>query len=139
MSFTKVLPFKTDSARNPGLEGLSKNAAVISVGRSAEILRLRQQALLCHGWTVRSVTPEQAETEARSPEQRLWIFCNTVEIVQLVYLACSVRRYSPGSRLILIERSTQPGFELSLFHRALKMTEGDDVLVTAVSELSSAA
>ena len=82
--------------------------------------------------------PEEAEKLARDSEPHLWIFCSTIELPRLVHLACTIRRNSPSSRLLLMEGSRRPGFELSLFHKAIPPLEGPDFLLNTVSHLAIA-
>lgn len=112
---------------------------IVSVGRDPEVLRRRESVLSSQSdLSVRSVTPEDAERWARSSEPHLWIFCSTIELPRLVHLASTVRRYSPSSRLLLMEGARRPGFELQLFHRAIPPLEGPEFLLMAVSHLAVA-
>jgi hypothetical protein len=113
--------------------------AVISVGRDEELLELRKQILTEVGVDVRSVSPERAEGYARSSQPRLWIFCSSVELSSLIYLASSVRRYSPQSKLVLLSGLNSAKFEAPLFHRILSPFTGIDVFLKTVDELSLAA
>ena len=111
--------------------------SAISVGRDKEILRVREDFLSSRSdLRVRSADPEQAETAARAAASRLWIFCYTVELPKLVYLACSIRRYSVGSRLLLLSGSREPGFEQSLFHRTIRACDGLEGFLDAVNSLA---
>jgi hypothetical protein len=134
MSSPKVLSFKTPFGAGP----MPKPHAVISVGRNGEVLRLREGLLSSRGRPVQSLTPEQAETEAHSADPHVWIFCSSVELFQIVYLACSIRRYSPESRLLLFEDLRLAGFEGALFHKVLKSADGPNALLTALDEMAFA-
>jgi hypothetical protein len=110
---------------------------ILSVGRDAEILRRRERVLVSRSTlSIRSVNPKEAEATARSSAPHLWIFCSTIELPQLVYLACSVRRYCPASRLLLLQGSRPPGFEVSLFHQVLAPGEDTDVFLDTISRLA---
>jgi len=85
------------------------------------------------------MTPEEAEALARGRTPHLWIFCNSVEIAKLVYLACSIRLYSPDSRLLRLKGALHSSFEDSLFHWILPASEGIDSFLQAVSTLAVAA
>jgi hypothetical protein len=130
MSSPKVLSFKTP----PVPESMLK-PAVISVGRNERLLRDREGLLSGCGRFVQSMSPEQAETEAHSAEAHLWIFCSSVELFQIVFLACNIRRYSPQSKLLLCEDLRPVGFERALFHKVLKPADGPDALLTAIVEM----
>jgi hypothetical protein len=110
---------------------------VISVGKDKQILHMRAKLLIHGGYSVRSMAPEDAETDARSPTRCVWIFCSSVDLAQLIYLACSIRRYSHSSRLLLIEGSRPIKFEAALFHRVLKDEDGGSTLIAAVSEMAA--
>jgi hypothetical protein len=112
--------------------------AILSVGRDREILKRRERLIAGRSdLTVRSITPEEAEGHARDARPRLWIFCSTVEFPKLLYLASSIRRYSPESRLLLLDREQLPRFGLTLFHRAVHDGEEVDNLLEAVSVMAS--
>lgn len=111
--------------------------SLFSVGRDKELLRLREDLIVSNSdLRVRSLTPEEAEAPARSSGARLWIFCSSIELPKLVYLACSIRRYSPASRLLLLKGSRPPGFEDSLFHNILSASADTiESFLDAVSSL----
>jgi hypothetical protein len=110
---------------------------VISVGSDPELLRLRHQVITSQsGLTVRSITPEQADPWTTQPEPHLWVFCHTVKVTQLVNLACRVLRFSPESRLVLLEGSERTGFEASLFHVVIRPSDGVEDFLEALATLS---
>ena len=92
---------------------------VISVGRDRSLLVFRQHALDDAGIPARTMLPEEAERMVHDPQARVWVFCASIEISTLIYLACAIRRNSPGSRLLLAERCEPAGIERSLFHQIL--------------------
>jgi hypothetical protein len=135
MQSKKVLEFRPRDRSKTQAAPLT----IVSVGRDPEILRRREAVLSSQSQlSVRSVTPEDAEKWARSPDPHLWIFCSTIELPRLVHLASTVRRHSPTSRLLLMEGARQPGFEVQLFHRAIPPLEGPDFLLSTVSDLAIA-
>lgn len=138
MEHKQVLEFKKPAAlRNRHLHRAP--LGIISVGRDPEVLRRRECILTSDsGLSIRSIMPEEAEKWARSPDPHLWIFCSTIELPRLVHLACTVRRHSPASRLLLMVGSRAPGFEVSLFHKAIPPLEGPDFLLNTVSHLAVA-
>ena len=62
----------------------------------------------------------------------MWVLCGSIEEETLVYLACTVRRYSAASRLFLAEWARPSGAERCLFHRVLELNAGEDALVAAI-------
>jgi hypothetical protein len=107
------------------------------VGRDKALLQSREEIILSRSdLRIRTLTPEDAETPARAADPRVWIFCSSIELPKVVYLACSVRRYSPASRLLLIKKADRPAFEDSLFHRATSAGEGIESFLDAISCLA---
>ena len=105
---------------------------VISVGRDRALLMARQTALEERGIGVHSVCPEQAEFPAHDGKPRIWVMCGSIEEATLVFLACTIRRYSAGSPLFLVEWTRPAGAERCLFHRVLGHDVGDDALAAAI-------
>jgi hypothetical protein len=89
--------------------------------------------------TIRSMNPEEAESWARRTDPHLWIFCSTIELPKAVYLACSIRRYSAASKLLLLEGSRTIGFEGQLFHQVLNPVQSVEAFLDAVSHFGLAA
>jgi hypothetical protein len=107
------------------------------VGRDKALLQSREEIILSRSdLRIRTLTPEDAEAPARAADPRVWIFCSSIELPKVVYLACSVRRYSPASRLLLIKKADRPAFEDSLFHRATSAGEGIESFLDAISCLA---
>lgn len=114
--------------------------SIISVGNDPELLRLRQQVISSQSsLSVYSLSPDEAAPWSARTEPRLWVFCHTVELSRLVYLACRVLRFSPESRLILLEGNQRIGFESSLFHIVLRPSDGVERFLDAVTTLAVAA
>lgn len=110
---------------------------ILLVGRDKALLQSRQEIILSRSdLRIRALTPEDAEAAARAADERVWIFCSSIELPKVVYLACSVRRYSPASRLLLIKRVDRPAFEDSLFHRVIPAAEGIESFLDALSSLA---
>lgn len=113
---------------------------IISVGSSDNLLKLREQVILAGtGLPVQTIYPEDAEELAHSTEAKVWIFCSTVTLGSLVYLASAVRRHSPESRLVLLEGTRPVGYEVALFHRILDPIRNVGSLVDTVRELADGA
>lgn len=60
---------------------------IMCVGNVPALLELRANVIRSTGLLVQSFSPEQAEEIVRSSEHRVWIFCNTLEIGPLIFLA----------------------------------------------------
>lgn len=139
MEITKVLEISRAGSGQDQVCARSAPLGIFSVGRDAELLLQRERAIrersdLC----IRSISPEEAESWAHSAKPRLWIFCGSIEISQLVYLVCCVRRYSRHSRLVLDSPRTT-GFEATLFDCVVPREKGTSALLEAVSRLALAA
>lgn len=134
-----VLEFPRAGSRQDTICARTSPLPILSVGRDAELLLSRERIIRHHSdLSIRSISPEEAESWARSEKARLWIFCGSIEVSRLVYLACSVRRYSRQSRLVLDCLRT-PGFERSLFDCIVRSGREEDALLEAVSRLVLAA
>jgi hypothetical protein len=140
MRSDKVLGFHSVRTRKDHAPVRQAPRSIVLVGRDQELLRLRQQAIRSQSsLEVHSLAPEEADSWSARTQPHLWVFCHTVELPRLVYLACRVLRFSPESRLILIEGRQRIGFESSLFHRILRPSDGPGGFLDAVSDLSAAA
>lgn len=111
---------------------------VISVGRDRPLLTTRQKAMEGEGILVRSLPPEQVEAMAHDGNARVWVFCGSIDLPTLVYLAGSVRRHSPESRLLLVEWNESAGIEVCLFHRVLDGHVPAETLAAVVREMDDA-
>ncbi|HEX3661493.1 MAG TPA: hypothetical protein VHU89_08670 [Acidobacteriaceae bacterium] len=105
---------------------------VILVGRDRLLLKSRQTVMERRGIAVQPMSPEQAEFPAHDGKPRLWAMCGSVEEGALVFLACTIRRYSAGSRLFLVEWKRAAGAERCLFHRVLDRETTEETLAEAV-------
>lgn len=130
-----VLDFARQAAREEReREGLF-GRLVISIGEDEALLKLRELVLRHNGYSVASLGVDQAASQSKSTEPNLWIFCSSVEFSNLLYLASNVRRYSPGSKLLLLEGTRGVGVEGTLFHGVLPATGGVDVMLKTIREL----
>ena len=73
---------------------------------------------------------------ARRPGKHLWMFCATVEYSQAMYLACSVRRCSPESRMLLLKEEALREIEKPLFDEVVRMPASMESIVSAVRRLA---
>ena len=105
---------------------------VISVGRDRPLLTIRQAAMEKRGIRVHSLLPEQAEFPAHDGKMRLWVLCGSIDEAELVFLACTIRRYSPASRLFLVEWVRPSGAEKCLFHRVLNRDADEETLAATI-------
>ena len=111
---------------------------IISVGDDETLLALREKIIKGKGYSVLSLTSVEAELIAHSSEPHLWVFCSTIDLGQLAYLACAVRRQSPRSLLLLLAGARPVGCEAALFQRVLSPIDGVDELLETIGELAIA-
>ena len=112
-------------------------ATIFSVGKDEGILRRRQEEIQTRaGMRVRWMQAQEAEILTRTRGKRLWMFCATLDSAQAMYLACSVRRYSPESRLLLLSEQEPPRFEMPLFDEVVLMPASMESIVSAVRRLA---
>lgn len=136
MQLSNVLEFPGAGNHQDQVCARSSPLLILSVGRDAGLLHRREQVIREHSdLQIRSISPDEAEGWARCDKPRLWIFCGSVELSRLVYLACSVRRYSRQSRLVLDSTRTL-GFESSLFDCIVRTGKGSEALLEAVSRFA---
>ena len=105
---------------------------VILVGRDRALMMVRKSAMERRGISVHSMSPEQAEFPAHDGRLRLWIMCGSIEEASLVFLACTIRRYSAKSRLFLVEWRRPAGAEKCLFHRVLDRESDEETLAETI-------
>ena len=135
----KVIDIRSFVEKRDQTRVRSTPLAILSVGRNPAILELRQKVIGSRSdLHILSLTPEQAEALAQSSEPHVWVFCHTVELHKVVSLACRIRRFSPQSKLILLEKSHQAGFEASLFHRIIHPIDGVVPFLEALTHLATA-
>lgn len=116
------------------------SSTVFLIGRDRTLLSRRERVLQDAGWQVRTLSPEEAAEQAHSTDPRLWIFCgSSIELASIIYLACSIRRYSPASRLVLVEKDASTGIESSLFHRVVDCKAGAHLLAAVIDGMAPAA
>jgi hypothetical protein len=140
MRSNKVLSFRSPRGGQDRVRARSKPLPIICVGRESGILRSRLHVIQeSSDLAVSSISPEEADRWVQRGESRLWVFCPSVELPRLVYVACRVLRFSPQSRLILLEGAQRIGFERSLFHLVIRQAEGTDAFMDALTRLANAA
>jgi hypothetical protein len=109
---------------------------IVLVGNDRRLLDLLERVINGRGLTVQSLTPGEADELAHSSYPRVWVFCNTEGRSSLLYLASTVQRYSPDSRLVLLEGPWPLGHEAALFHRILDPSRNVNSLLDALRELT---
>ena len=131
----RLIPFAEPTERHSRI--LERPQIVVQIGRDDELLRLRAQIIGAAGYTVHSMTPDQAVGEVRKErEPQVWVFCHTLEFYELALLAVAIRSSRPGDKLLrltgLDDITQMPG----LFDGLLEPVRSVDDLLRTVGELA---
>jgi hypothetical protein len=111
---------------------------VIQIGRDTELLRLRAQIISSAGYTVHSMTPDQAVGEVRNERQaHVWVFCHTLEFYELALLAVAIRSSWPADKLLRLTGLNDMGQMPGLFDGLLEPIRSVDDLLRTVRELAT--
>jgi hypothetical protein len=130
----RVIPFLRPyhpPCHAPGLPNM-----VVQIGRDVELLRLRARVISSAGYTVHSMTPDEAAAELRKARAaQLWVFCHTLEFYELALLAVSIRRSRPGDKLLRLTGLNDVRQAPGLFDELLEPVNGVDDLLRMVADL----
>jgi len=111
---------------------------VVQVGRDTELLRLRAQIISSAGYSVHSMTPDEAVAEVRKErEAQVWVFCHTLEFYELALLAVAIRSSRPADKLLRLTGLDDIGHMPGLFDGLLEPVRSVDDLLRTVSELAT--
>ena len=110
---------------------------VVQIGRDEELLRLRAMVISSAGYTVHSMTPDQATAELRKAQGvRVWVFCHTIEFYELALLAVAIRRERPADKLLRLTGLNDIRQVPGLFDELLEPVRGVDDLLRVVANLA---
>jgi hypothetical protein len=110
---------------------------VVQIGRDQELLRLRAMVMSASGYTVHSMTPDQAAGELRKADGfRVWVFCQTLEFYELALLAVAIRKERPADKLLRLTGLDQVRQVPGLFDELLEPVKGVDDLLRMVADLA---
>lgn len=128
----RVIPFTDWADTHP-----RRSQIVVQIGRDEELLRLRAKLLSSAGYTVYSMTPEQAAADLRSRSgPKIWLFCQSLQCQEPVLLAAAIRDSWPEDKLLrltgLYDNVDLPG----LFDQLLEPVKGVDDLLRVVAQLA---
>ena len=131
----RVIPFTgSEPSRSQGTERIQK---VLQIGRDSELLHLRARVLCSAGYTVHSMTPDQAPAElGRANIPLVWVFCHTLEFYELALLAVAIRNERPADKLLRMNSLNDIGQLPGLFDGFLEPADGVDKLLQAVDDLA---
>jgi hypothetical protein len=132
----RLIPFAEPS--EPRSQVPQRPQMVVQVGRDRELLRLRAQIISSAGYTVHSMTPDEAFGDVRKEEEaRVWVFCHTLEFYELALLAVAVRSSRPSDKLLRLTGLNDVGHMPGLFDGLLEPIRSVDDLLRTVSELAT--
>ncbi len=115
----------------------TRNQRVLQIGRDTELLRRRAKVLGSAGYTVHSMTPDQAQAELRKANgAQVWVFCHTLDFYELALLAVAIRNSRPSDKLLRVNSLEDIGQLPGLFDGFLEPTDGVDELLQAVDHLA---
>ena len=131
----RLIPFAEH--REPHSHVPQRPQMVVLIGRDTELLRLRAKIIGSAGYTVHSMTPDQAVGEVRKERQaHVWIFCHTLEFYELALLAVAIRSSRPADKLLRLTGLDDIGEMPGLFDGLLEPIRSVDDLLRTVGELA---
>ena len=132
----RLIPFAEPT--KPHSRVLQRPQIVVQIGRDRELLRLRARIISSAGYTVHSMTPDQAVGEVRKErEAQVWVFCHTLEFYELALLAVAIRSSRPADKLLRLTGLDDIGHMPGLFDGLLEPVRSVDDLLRTVSELAT--
>jgi hypothetical protein len=131
----RVIPFLVTV--DPPSAGAEQPNIVVQIGRDEELLRLRAKVISSAGYTVHSMTPDQATGELKKAQgARVWVFCHTLEFYELALLAVAIRRERPADKLLRLTGLNDIRQVPGLFDELLEPVKGVDDLLRMVADLA---
>jgi hypothetical protein len=131
----RVIPFLVPV--DPPSAGAEQPNIVVQIGRDEELLRLRAKVISSAGYTVHSMTPDQATGELKKAQgARVWVFCHTLEFYELALLAVAIRRERPTDKLLRLTGLNDIRQVPGLFDELLEPVKGVDDLLRMVADLA---
>jgi hypothetical protein len=135
MLLGRVIPFSEPG--DPHSQAPGRPQMVVQIGRDPELLRLRARIISSAGYTVYSMTPEEATSEIRKTRAaQVWVFCHTLEFYELALLAVAVRNSRPEDKLLRLIGLNDTRLAPGLFDEFFEPVNGVDDLLQVVAELS---
>jgi hypothetical protein len=129
----RVIPFAVPS------EKVSSGAArpqLVQIGRDRELLRLRAKIIHSAGYTVHSISPDEATATVRNVSgSRVWLFCHTLEFHELALLAVAIRSSCPADKLLRLTGLNDIQQPQGLFDEWLDSVRGVDELLQVVGRV----
>jgi hypothetical protein len=131
----KVIPFADPSQKISPRGALSQ--IVVQIGRDRELLRLRAKVIRTAGYTVHSISPDEAIADVlKLSGGKVWVFCHTLEVYELALLAVAVRNSCPSDRLLRLTGLDYIQQPKELFDDLLAAVHGVDELLQGIDRLA---
>jgi hypothetical protein len=135
MPLARVIPFSIPI--DPPYPAAERPNTVIQIGRDEELLQLRAMVVSAAGYTVHSMTPDQATGELKKAHgARVWVFCHTLEFYELALLALAIRKERPTDRLLRLSGHNDIRQVPGLFDDLLEPVKGVDDLLRMIADLA---
>jgi hypothetical protein len=131
----RVIPFSLPV--DPPYPDSDQPKMVVQIGRDEELLRLRAMVMSAAGYTVHSMSPDQATGELKKVQGvRVWVFCHTLESYELALLALAIRKDRPADKLLRLTGFNDIRQVPGLFDEWLEPVKGADDLLRMIAELA---
>jgi hypothetical protein len=135
MPLARVIPFSLPT--DPPGPDSNHPSIVVQIGQDEELLRLRAMVLSAAGYTVHSMTPDQATGELKEAQGvRVWVFCHTLEFYELALLALAIRKERPADKLLRLSGLNDIRQVPGLFDNLLEPVKGVDDLLRMIAALA---
>ena len=132
----RVIPFSEPS--NPHSRVAGRPQMVVQIGRDPELLHLRARIISSAGYTVHSVSPDEATAEIRKARAgQVWVFCHTLEFYELALLAVAVRNNCPKDKLLRLNGLNDTGLVPGIFDELFEPVNGVEDLLQVVAALAN--
>jgi hypothetical protein len=134
----RVIPFSEPSRPHSRVAG--RHQMVVQIGRDPELLHLRARIISSAGYTVHSVSPNEATAEIRKARAgQVWVFCHTLEFYELALLAAAVRNNCPKDKLLRLSGLNEIELAPGLFDELFEPVNGVEDLLQVVAALADEA
>jgi hypothetical protein len=135
MPLARVIPFSLPI--DPPSPHSEQPNIVVQIGRDEELLRLRAMVMTAAGYTVHSMTPDQANGELKKAQGvQVWVFCHTLEFYELALLALAIRKERPEDKLLRLSGLNDIRQVPGLFDDLLEPVKGVDDLLRMIADLA---
>jgi hypothetical protein len=133
MPLARVIPFSLPI--DPPRPDSDQPNIVVQIGWDEDLLRLRAMVMNAAGFTVHSMTPDQATGELKKAQGvRAWVFCHTLEFYELALLALAIRKERAADKLLRLTGLNDIRQVPGLFDDLLEPVMGVDDLLWMIAD-----